>query len=165
MVDVTQPVKVNIWSERVLGRGVPDILINNAAAVMNDPAPLWQINSPKKFAQLITINIIGVANVIRAFAPAMIERKRGVIVNFSSGWGRSVSPEVAPYCMSKWAIEGLTKALGRGTAPGYGGCCAAESGRYRHRDAPPVLGRRRSRLPQGRRLGCNRRPIHSQARP
>jgi NAD(P)-dependent dehydrogenase (short-subunit alcohol dehydrogenase family) len=34
-----------------------------------------------------------------------------VIVNFSSGWGRSVSPEVAPYCASKWAIEGLTKAL------------------------------------------------------
>jgi NAD(P)-dependent dehydrogenase (short-subunit alcohol dehydrogenase family) len=34
-----------------------------------------------------------------------------VIVNFSSGWGRSVSPEVAPYCTTKWAIEGLSRAL------------------------------------------------------
>jgi len=41
----------------------------------------------------------------------MVARKQGVIVNFSSGWGRSTSAEVAPYCASKYAIEGLTKAL------------------------------------------------------
>jgi NAD(P)-dependent dehydrogenase (short-subunit alcohol dehydrogenase family) len=41
----------------------------------------------------------------------MVKRKRGVIVNFSSGWGRSTDPEVAPYCASKWGIEGLTSAL------------------------------------------------------
>ncbi len=109
VLDVTQPVKVGIWAERVLANGAPDILINNAG-VMNDPAPLWQVPA-EKFAQVINVNVIGVANVIRALAPAMIERKKGVIVNFSSGWGRSVSPEVAPYCASKWAIEGLTKAL------------------------------------------------------
>lgn len=109
VVDVSQPVKVSIWAEKALGQGVPDILINNAG-VMNDPAPLWKVPA-EKFSQLMAVNVNGVANVIRAFAPAMIERKKGVIVNFSSGWGRSVSPEVAPYCASKWAIEGLTKAL------------------------------------------------------
>jgi NAD(P)-dependent dehydrogenase (short-subunit alcohol dehydrogenase family) len=41
----------------------------------------------------------------------MVRRRRGVIVNFSSGWGRSTSPEVATYCATKWAIEGLTRAL------------------------------------------------------
>jgi NAD(P)-dependent dehydrogenase (short-subunit alcohol dehydrogenase family) len=41
----------------------------------------------------------------------MIARGRGVVVNFSSGWGRSTSPEVAPYCATKWGIEGLTQAL------------------------------------------------------
>jgi NAD(P)-dependent dehydrogenase (short-subunit alcohol dehydrogenase family) len=41
----------------------------------------------------------------------MIKKRHGVIVNFSSGWGRSVDAEVAPYCASKWAIEGLTLAL------------------------------------------------------
>jgi NAD(P)-dependent dehydrogenase (short-subunit alcohol dehydrogenase family) len=110
-LDVTSAVKVSIWAERVTGlfQGPPDLLINNAA-VMNDPAPLWQVPADK-FAQLMAINLNGVHNVIRSFVPAMVERDRGVIVNFSSGWGRSVSPQVAPYCASKWAIEGLTKAL------------------------------------------------------
>ena len=60
---------------------------------------------------MIDVNIKGVANVIRHFVPAMIENGSGVIVNFSSGWGRSTSPEIAPYCATKWAIEGLTQAL------------------------------------------------------
>ena len=34
-----------------------------------------------------------------------------MIVNLSSGWGRSTSPQVAPYCASKYAVEGLTLAL------------------------------------------------------
>jgi NAD(P)-dependent dehydrogenase (short-subunit alcohol dehydrogenase family) len=41
----------------------------------------------------------------------MVAQKKGVIVNFSSGWGRSSSPQVAPYCATKFAIEGLTQAL------------------------------------------------------
>ena len=41
-----------------------------------------------------------------------------MIVNFSSGWGRSVDAEVAPYCATKWAIEGLTQALARELPPG-----------------------------------------------
>ena len=109
-VDVTEPVKVGMWAERILGtQGAPDFLINNAGLV-NHPAPLWQV-PVQEFSKLIDVNIKGVANVIRAFVPAMVEAKRGVIVNLSSGWGRSTSPEVAPYCASKWAIEGLTKAL------------------------------------------------------
>jgi NAD(P)-dependent dehydrogenase (short-subunit alcohol dehydrogenase family) len=41
----------------------------------------------------------------------MIREGSGVIANFSSYWGRSVAPDVAPYCASKWAVEGLTRAL------------------------------------------------------
>ncbi|HEY1765008.1 MAG TPA: SDR family oxidoreductase [Opitutaceae bacterium] len=108
-LDVTQAVKVGLWAERVLGTGVPDIVINNAA-LMNTPAPLWKVPA-EEFSALLSVNIAGVANVVRAFVPAMIERGTGTIVNLSSGWGRSVSPEVAPYCATKWAIEGLTKAL------------------------------------------------------
>jgi NAD(P)-dependent dehydrogenase (short-subunit alcohol dehydrogenase family) len=115
-LDVTQPVKVQLWAERILARGAPDILINNAA-LMNDPAPLWKVPA-EKFAQLVAVNITGVANVIRSFVPAMVEAKKGIIVNFSSGWGRGVSAEVAPYCASKWAIEGLTKALAEELPPG-----------------------------------------------
>jgi NAD(P)-dependent dehydrogenase (short-subunit alcohol dehydrogenase family) len=86
-----------------------DLLINNAA-LMNRPAPLWEI-SAREFSDLIDVNIKGVAHCIRHFVPTMVARGSGVIVNFSSGWGRSTSAQVAPYCASKWAIEGLSQAL------------------------------------------------------
>lgn len=110
-VDVSQPVKVGLWAERVLGSlgGAPDFVINNAA-LMNKPAPLWMVPADE-FAAMLSVNVAGVANVIRAFAPAMIERGSGTFVNLSSGWGRGVAPDVAPYCATKWAIEGLSKAL------------------------------------------------------
>ena len=109
-VDVTETIKVSMWAERIVGAlGAPDFLINNAA-LMNKPAPLWQVPAAE-FSRLVDVNLKGVANVIRAFVPAMVEAGRGVIVNFSSGWGRSTSPDVAPYCATKWAIEGLTQAL------------------------------------------------------
>jgi len=110
VVDVSQESKVAIWAEKVIGvLGAPDILINNAA-LTNNPAPLWEVPA-REFDALMDVNIKGVANVIRHFVPAMVARKKGVIVNFSSGWGRSVSPGVGPYCATKFAIEGLTKAL------------------------------------------------------
>ena len=110
VVDVSQEHQVEPWAARVLSsRGAPDLLINNAA-VINQNAPLWQVPA-EEFNMVIDVNVKGVANVIRHFVPAMVARKAGVIVNFSSGWGRSVAEEVAPYCASKWAIEGLTLAL------------------------------------------------------
>jgi NAD(P)-dependent dehydrogenase (short-subunit alcohol dehydrogenase family) len=71
---------------------------------------LWEV-SAREFSEVIDVNVKGTANVIRHFTPSMVKRKSGVIVNFSSGWGRSTDAEVAPYCASKWAIEGLTQAL------------------------------------------------------
>lgn len=110
VVDVTEENKVALWAEKTLAvHGAPDLLINNAA-LMNDPAPLWKVPAAQ-FNKLIDVNIKGVATVIRHFVPAMVERKSGVIVNLSSGWGRGSSPEVAPYCASKFAIEGLTQSL------------------------------------------------------
>ncbi len=109
-VDIADAAAVAAWGASVLEtHGPPDLLINNAAVIARN-APLWEVPA-REFAAVIDVNIKGVANVIRAFAPAMVSRGRGVIVNISSGWGRSASAEVAPYCASKWAIEGLTKAL------------------------------------------------------
>jgi len=117
VVDVTEENKVSLWAEKVTGRhGAPDILINNAALI-NAPAPLWKVPAGE-FNKLIDVNVKGVATVIRHFVPAMVARGRGVIVNLSSGWGRGTSPEVAPYCASKYAIEGLTKSLAQELPPG-----------------------------------------------
>lgn len=110
VLDVTDDAAVGAWAGRLLDSfGVPDLLLNNAA-VINRNATLWEVPAGE-FDRVIDINIKGVVNVLRHFVPAMIERGSGVIVNFSSEWGRSTSPEVAPYCATKWAIEGLTRAL------------------------------------------------------
>lgn len=110
VVDVTRDAQVAKWAEQILAEiGPPDLLLNNAA-LMNPVSPLWEV-SWKDFDAVIDVNIKGVANVIRHFVPAMVKRKSGVIVNFSSGWGRATDAGVAPYCASKWAIEGLTRSL------------------------------------------------------
>ena len=109
-VDVSSDDEVKSWASLLLNsHGPPDLLLNNAG-VVNKNAPLWEV-SPAEFSLVIDCNVKGVANVIRHFVPGMLKRKRGVIVNFSSGWGRSTDAEVAPYCASKWAIEGLTLAF------------------------------------------------------
>lgn len=109
-VDVSSDAEVAAWANRARRQGfVPDLLINNAALI-NRNARFWEL-SAEELDRVVAVNISGVANVIRNFLPAMLERGKGVIVNFSSGWGRSVAPDVASYCATKWAIEGLTRAL------------------------------------------------------
>jgi len=111
-LDVRIDAAVAAWARATIQHhGPPDLLINNAA-LMNTPAPLWEV-SAAEFDELLAVNIAGVANVIRAFVPAMLQRGTGVIVNLSSGWGRSTAAEVAPYCATKYAIEGLTLALAK----------------------------------------------------
>jgi len=116
-VDVAVDAEVAAWAARLRERGVvPDLIFNNAA-VIADLAPLWLVPAAR-FNAVIDVNVKGVAAVIRHFLPAMLERGRGVVVNLSSGWGRSVSPEVAAYCTSKYAVEGLTAALAEDLAAG-----------------------------------------------
>lgn len=121
VVDVTDDGAVKKWSKHVVKRfGAPNLLLNNAATIARN-APVWELKADEADA-VLRVNVIGTMNVLRHFVPAMIERTEqdssapGVIVNFSSGWGRSTSPDVAVYCASKWAIEGLTQSLSQDLA-------------------------------------------------
>jgi NAD(P)-dependent dehydrogenase (short-subunit alcohol dehydrogenase family) len=110
VMDVSSDNDVKAWADRLLDSyGPPELVLNNAG-VINRNASLWDVPE-QEFSQVIDVNIKGIANIIRHFVPAMVKRKRGVIVNFSSGWGRSTDAEVAPYCATKWAVEGLTQAF------------------------------------------------------
>lgn len=110
VVDILNEADVKRWSQDVTsGFGAPTFLLNNASLINNN-ACLWQI-SGEEFNSVIDVNIKGTTNVIRHFVPEMIKAGKGVVVNFSSGWGRSVAAYEAPYCASKWAIEGLSKAM------------------------------------------------------
>jgi len=119
LVDVSSDKEVEVWVSRLHKKcGAPDLVLNNAG-VINRNAPLWKIGS-REFAQVIDVNLKGTMNVIRHFAPNLIKKHKGLMVNFSSGWGRSAEKEVGPYVASKWAIEGLTQSLAQELPPGTG---------------------------------------------
>ncbi len=116
-VDLTDDTAVEAWINDVLTHwGTPDLVINNAG-IINRNSALWNVPL-SEFEQVMAVNLTGVFSVIRHVLPAMIEAGEGVIANLSSGWGRSVAAEVAPYCASKWGIEGLTLALAEDLPPG-----------------------------------------------
>ena len=137
-LDVTDDSAVQAWAERCLQDiGAPDLLLNNAA-IVNRNAPVWAVPA-SEFSAVIDVNIKGVANVIRHIVPAMIDRQAGIIVNFSSGWGRSTDAEVGPYCATKWAIAGITQ--------GHG-CYSTESWHHQYRYAAQYLWSTGAKLPE-----------------
>lgn len=66
--------------------------VNNAGTI-NKNNKVWEV-PPEEFDNVIDTNIKGIANIMRHFIPLMIENKQGVIVNMSSGWGRSAAAQV-----------------------------------------------------------------------
>jgi NAD(P)-dependent dehydrogenase (short-subunit alcohol dehydrogenase family) len=110
VVDISSDQSVEAWSKRVIEKiGPPDLILNNAGLI-NANNSLWEV-PPEEFDRVIDVNLKGSFYVIRHFVPAMIDAGQGVIVNFSSGWGRSTSPDVGPYCTTKWGVEGMTGSL------------------------------------------------------
>jgi len=121
VVDVGDDGAVKKWARRIVDRfGAPHLLLNNAATIARN-APVWELKTEEADA-VLRVNVMGTMNLLRHFVPAMIAQTGresstpGVIVNFSSGWGRSTSPDVGIYCASKWAIEGLTQSLSQDLA-------------------------------------------------
>lgn len=110
VIDVSDSQQVNNWANYILNRHMaPNLIINNAS-IVNQNAQLWKITA-QEFENVMNVNVNGVVNVIRAFVPAMVSRKEGIIINMSSSWGREGEAELAPYCASKFAIEGITKSM------------------------------------------------------
>ncbi|EEM29033.1 Short-chain dehydrogenase/reductase SDR [Bacillus thuringiensis serovar thuringiensis str. T01001] len=110
VIDVSDSQQVNNWANYILNRHTaPDMIVNNAS-IVNQNAQLWKITA-QEFENVMNVNVNGVVNVIRAFVPTMVARKEGIIINMSSSWGREGEAELAPYCASKFAIEGITKSM------------------------------------------------------
>src|SRR6185295_6254639 len=75
------------------GRGI-DVLINNAG--YGQFGPILEVTDEQLRAQFAT-NVFGLMAVTRAFAPKMIERRAGRIVNISSGGGKMSFPFAGAY--------------------------------------------------------------------
>src|SRR6266568_3048493 len=75
VVDVASDEAVKSWAHRLReSHGAPELLLNNAG-VINQNARLWEV-SAREFSFVVDVNVKGVANVIRRFVPAMVERQR-----------------------------------------------------------------------------------------
>jgi 3-oxoacyl-[acyl-carrier protein] reductase len=83
-----------------------DILVNNAG-VGAFAAPLHEFPL-EDWDRILNTNLRGVFYAIRAFAPLMIERRYGHIINISSLAGKNPLPKGAAYAASKWGLNGLT---------------------------------------------------------
>jgi len=92
-----------------------DILVNNAGT--NIPEPFINV-SEQNFDDLVQLNIKGCFFVAQIVAAKMLENKQGgSIINMSSQMGHIGATNRTVYCMTKHAIEGLTKAMAVELAP------------------------------------------------
>ena len=92
---------------------VLDILVNNAGT--NIPEPFVEV-SEAHLDQLLSLNVRAAFVVAQAAAKKMLERG-GVIINMSSQMGHVGAVNRTVYCMTKHALEGLTKAMALELAP------------------------------------------------
>ncbi len=89
-----------------------DILVNNAG--INRPEPFIEV-SDKNLDDIMDINVRATFRISRHAVKKM--SKGGSVVNITSQMGHVGSPNRTVYCMSKHAIEGLTKAMAVELAP------------------------------------------------
>ena len=86
-----------------------DILVNAAAVNARQPSLLR--NSDQTARLEMEMNYFGLINVTRQFAPSMVERGRGAIVNVLSLYGKIANPLYPSYCASMAAADSLTQTM------------------------------------------------------
>lgn len=110
VVDVSDAAQLARAAEAVSARfGTPDLLINNAG-VGGLLGPIWSAPA-EDWAWVLGVNLMGVANGVRAFAPDMLRRGSGHVLNVASLAGLTSPPFLAPYATSKHAVVALSESL------------------------------------------------------
>lgn len=104
-LDVSDPVAVDALAKRLPAL---DLLVNNAGighvgSLLNTAAA--------DLDRLHAVNVRGPFNLCKAFVPAMLERKRGSVINLASIGGVVAVRDRLAYTVTKHAVVGLTKAL------------------------------------------------------
>ena len=91
-----------------------DVLINNAGT--NRPQPFVDVDM-ETLNSVIDLNVRAMFQTAQAAARVMLRNGSGSIINMSSQMGHVGSPNRSVYCMTKHAVEGLTKAMAVELAP------------------------------------------------
>src|SRR5262249_48083411 len=109
--DVTRSEEVR---EVFAGLGECEVLINNAGT--NHPQPFLEVDLAT-LDELLALNVRSMFVTAQAAARIMARKRSGVIINMSSQMGHVGAVNRTVYCMTKHAIEGLTKAMAVELAP------------------------------------------------
>jgi len=91
-----------------------DVLINNAGT--NLPEPFVDVET-QTLNLVVDLNVRAMFQTAQSAARVMIRGGSGSIINMSSQMGHVGSPNRSVYCMTKHAVEGLTKAMAVELAP------------------------------------------------
>jgi len=114
VLDVTDydaiPASVTDAEQRV---GAIDVLVNNAGYGHEG---VLEESSIDDLQRQFAANVFGPVAMIKAVLPGMRERRRGHIVNVTSMGGFITMPGISFYCGSKFALEGISEALGKEVA-------------------------------------------------
>lgn len=86
------------------------ILVNNVGCNYDYPMPLCEVPESKAW-ELINVNVGAVTMMSRTLLPAMVSRRRGAIVNVSSGSENQPLPLMTVYAATKSYINSFTAAI------------------------------------------------------
>lgn len=94
-------------------------VVNALVSVVGIPGPQSVVEgiSDVDWARTFEVNVHGLFYAVREAVLDMKQAGSGVIVTFSSGSTRTNMPNRLPYVASKWAVEGMTRALARELGP------------------------------------------------
>ena len=105
-LDVTDP---DACAGPIADAGPFDILVNNAGT--NRPMPMTEV-TPQDYDAVLDLNVKAAFFVAQAVARGLIAAGRpGSLIHMGSQMGHVGGPRRSLYCASKWALEGMSKAI------------------------------------------------------
>ena len=108
-LDVTDQSSVEAFAKAVTADlGDIEVLVSNAGHVA--PGIVHEVET-ERFAAEIDLNLVGAHRLVRAFVPAMVERRRGDVVLVSSDVAVRARPFMSSYAAGKWGLEGMAHAM------------------------------------------------------
>lgn len=116
--DLAQPESGETIAKEILEKyGSADIVVNNAGANLS-PGGGFSTLLDEHWHNDWQLNFMAVVRINKALLPAMIERKRGVIINISTGAAKQPIWEMTmSYSSAKAALNAYSKALANEVAP------------------------------------------------
>lgn len=124
VADVSKINEVEKIATEILELSSPTILINSAG-VMSEKTAKTLKTSDQEWDRVLDINLKGTFNTIKTFAPIMVEKRQGRIINLTACLGRMSGPGtsggLAPYRISKAGVNALTKNFAAETGNGKRG--------------------------------------------